>query len=387
MKQQSFTHVIIYEFLPPSDGGIAQMAWGIVNEFHRRGLRVALCGFSDLLKDPMYRDVRFPLFGLPRSGWKHFKDIYCFVCAIKLFTRFGRQVVLYSLTWKTGRVFAALARPLGWKLVLFAVGNEVTRQIGGKKEPLMRRTFAAADVIIALSNYTASRLRPLGVSDAFVNNPGIDPSRFFPMDAGASKKKFGWEGKQIILTAARVVARKGQDTVLRAFASTASAFPECRYVIAGGGDSAEIVRLRNIAEENNVADRVIFTGYVQEVDKVALYNACDVYVMVSRHEQGEKDIEGFGITFLEAGGCGKPVIGGRSGGIPDAIEHGESGFLVDPDDVGAVADHLKLLLADPALRQRMGLAGRARVERFFTWERYVDRMLAHLSERGIIRSS
>jgi phosphatidylinositol alpha-1,6-mannosyltransferase len=385
MNPKSPAHVILYEFLPPSDGGIAQMAWGMAHELHRRGLRVALCGFRGLLRDPMYRGSPLLLFGLPRFGWKHFKDLYCLALAVRLFACFGRRVVLYSLTWKTGRVFAAMAKLLGWKLVLFAIGNEVTRQMGGKKEGIMRRTFAAADAVVSLSGYTASRLAPLGIRDSFVNNPGIDPALFRPLDTGACKKKFGWEGRQIVLTAARVVARKGQDVVVQALAALAAEFPECRYVIAGGGAEQEMARLRELAAENKVADRVVFTGYVQEADKVALYNACDVYVMVSRHEQEEKDIEGFGITFLEAGGCGKPVIGGRSGGIPDAIEDGVSGFLVDPSDHAAVANCLKRLLADAALRQRMGSAGRSRVEQLFTWEKYATRMLAHLAQRGIIR--
>jgi phosphatidylinositol alpha-1,6-mannosyltransferase len=105
--------------------------------------------------------------------------------------------------------------------------------------------------------------------------------------------------------------------------------------------------------------------------------------MISRYEKGERDVEGFGITFLEAGACGVPVIGGRSGGIPDAIQDGFSGFLVDPGDHERVADRLKTLLADDETRKRLGIQARRRVLEQFTWEKYVDRMAAFLNERGV----
>ena len=108
----------------------------------------------------------------------------------------------------------------------------------------------------------------------------------------------------------------------------------------------------------------MFWGYVEPAQLRVFYNACDIYVMNSRIVGPDQDVEGFGITFLEAGACGKPVIGGRSGGVVDAVEDGRSGFLVDPEDPEALANRLESLASDPALRARMGAEGlrRAREE-------------------------
>jgi phosphatidylinositol alpha-1,6-mannosyltransferase len=378
-------HVVLYEFVPPSDGGIAQMAWGIVDELSCRGMKTALAGFGDLLADPMYENVSFDLWPLPRKGWKHFKDFYCAVLAARLFLRYGRNVILYSFTWKSGRIFRLVTKKFGWKFVIFASGDEVTRQIGKRKERLMRTTLRAADGIIAISAYTASRLSPIGITDRVtVNNPGVDANKFCAMDKTACRRKFGWEGKKIALTAARVVPRKGQDTAIRALSLLAKEIPDLYYVIAGAGDEQEICRLKAIARGCGMESRVLFLGFVNESDKPALYNACDVYVMVSRYEQGERDVEGFGITYLEAGGCGVPVIGSESGGIPDAVEDGVSGYLIAPDDHEALADRLRRLFSDAALMARLGREGRRRVEQFYTWKHFVDRMLHTFAEQGII---
>jgi glycosyltransferase involved in cell wall biosynthesis len=383
MDVKECRHVVLYEFVPPSEGGIAQMAWGIAYELRRRGMKTAIAGFGDLLADPMYDGAGIDLWPLPRRGWKHFKDFYCAALAARLFCRYGRNVILYSFTWKSGRIFRLCAKKFGWNYIIFASGDEVTRQIGMRKERLMRATLRAADGIIAISAYTAARLSPIGLSTVTVNNPGVDVKKFCEMDKTACRRQFGWEGRKIVLTAARVVPRKGQDTTIRALSLLAKEFPDLYYVIAGAGDETELRRLREIARELGVENRVVFFGFVSEADKPALYNASDVYVMASRYEQGEKDVEGFGITFLEAGGCGVPVIGSTSGGIPDAVEVGVSGFLVPPGDHVALAGCLRRLLSDRALTARIGSQARRRTEQLFTWERFVDRMLRMLSERGI----
>jgi len=378
------THVIVYEFLPPSDGGIAQMAYNIAVELHRRGRKTALCGFGDLLEDPMYRGIGFDLWKLPRRGWKSLKDLYCTALAIRLYMRYGRNVVLYSLTWKTARMFTAFRKLFGWKLVLFAVGNEITRQIGKKKEPLMRRTFAAVDRISAISNYTAARCAAIGIVDVSINNPGVDEKLFFPLDRIACRKKFGWEGKRVILTAGRLVKRKGQDTVIRAMKKVLEEIPDALYVIAGGGDPEEVGRLKGLAQECGVPDRVVIAGYFRDEDKNALYNASDVYVMVSRDEKGARDIEGFGITFLEAGCCEIPVVGSPCGGIPDAVEEGVNGYLVAPDDETVLAKRLIEILSDETRAKKTGQQARRRIEERFTWKKYADRMVEDLTERKII---
>jgi phosphatidylinositol alpha-1,6-mannosyltransferase len=116
-----------------------------------------------------------------------------------------------------------------------------------------------------------------------------------------------------------------------------------------------------------LADRVRFLSGVPDRDLPALYNCAEVYVGVSRLLS--QRVEGFGISLCEASACGVPVVAGRSGGMPEAVQDGETGILVDAESVETVATALRRLLDDPALRARYGSAGRAAVERRYNWDR------------------
>jgi phosphatidylinositol alpha-1,6-mannosyltransferase len=174
-----------------------------------------------------------------------------------------------------------------------------------------------------------------------------------------------------------MVERKGHDMVIRALPRLRGAHPDVRYVICGGGSEADVERLRALARSEGVSELVAFVGHVPEEDVADLYRSCAVCVMPSRILAGG-DSEGFGITFLEAGACGRPVIGGRQAGVLDAVVDGETGLLVDPEDPGAIAEAIGGLLDDPQRARRMGEAGRARVLADFTWDRVAGRYLAQL---------
>jgi phosphatidyl-myo-inositol dimannoside synthase len=123
-----------------------------------------------------------------------------------------------------------------------------------------------------------------------------------------------------------------------------------------------------------VSDAVVFTDGVPHADLPAHYAAGDVFAMPCRTRRAGLDVEGLGIVFLEASASGLPVVVGDSGGAPDAVQDGRTGFLVDGRDVGAVADRLIQLLTDDALRARMGAAGRDWVERDWRWDVLAERL-------------
>jgi phosphatidylinositol alpha-1,6-mannosyltransferase len=152
---------------------------------------------------------------------------------------------------------------------------------------------------------------------------------------------------------------------VRAVARLAADLPGLRYAIVGTGE--EEPRLRALAAEAGVADRVAFAGKVPEEELPAWYAASDVFVLPNRRE-GE-DIEGFGIVFLEAQATERPVVAGASGGAPEAIADGSTGFLVGGTDAEELAGVLRRLADSPELRARLGRAGRERVRSGFTWER------------------
>jgi phosphatidylinositol alpha-1,6-mannosyltransferase len=159
------------------------------------------------------------------------------------------------------------------------------------------------------------------------------------------------------------VARKGQDTVIRALPQVAALVPGVRYVIVGDGPMRS--HLADLAAATGVASRVDFRGFAADDDLPVLYAAADVFAMVSRHLAAAGDVEGFGIVYLEANAAGRAVVAGRSGGVEDAVIDGETGVMVDPESIDEVAEALIRLLRDDDLRRRLGEQGRTRVRRDF----------------------
>src|SRR5205814_743784 len=187
---------------------------------------------------------------------------------------------------------------------------------------------------------------------------GTDPGRFMPgVDPTELRERLGLpeDGVRWMLTVARLTPHKGADTVLRALPAILEHAPDVRYAVAGSGPALD--QLEELASAIGVADRVSFLGSVSDRDLPALYNLASVYVGASRLAD-RIGVEGFGISLVEASACGLPVVAGNSGGIPDAVRDGETGFLVPPEDPAALAAAIVLLLASPGLAKRVGAAGR-----------------------------
>jgi phosphatidylinositol alpha-1,6-mannosyltransferase len=191
------------------------------------------------------------------------------------------------------------------------------------------------------------------------------------------REKLGLGSAPLLLTVSRLVKRKGHDLVMKALAQIRPRFPQARYAVVGDGPEREA--LFSLAQRLGLSEHVIFAGSVPDHDLPAWYAACDVFVMPSRDIAGQPP-EGLGLVYLEANAAGKPVIGARTGGVPDAIVHEQTGLLVDPEDVKALAAAIQRLIEHPAEAGRMGETGRQRVLREFTWHAVAERFLSALSE-------
>jgi phosphatidyl-myo-inositol dimannoside synthase len=243
---------------------------------------------------------------------------------------------------------------------------------GGEMAPYMRRPAVRsivrqlvrhARLVIVNSNYTRLSYEALGIRHPRIVPVmiGVDSKRFRPgIDPHVIRDRYGLDGARVILTVGRLVERKGHDVVIQALARVRQAVGPVRYLIAGSGPEEQ--KLRGLARDQGCGEDVIFVGHVSDEDLPLLYAACDVFVMPSRALPERDGIEGFGIVFLEAGASGKPVIGGRSGGISDAVVDGTTGVLVNPQDVEEVAEALIRLLRDREDAARMGEEGRQRAE-------------------------
>ncbi len=252
---------------------------------------------------------------------------------------------------------------------VYAHGEEIgTARSSRQLTFLMRRVYGGARVVIANSESTRRLLLAVGVPAARISiiHPGVDSDRFCPAgDSARTHEGLELNGQRVLLTVARLQRRKGHDTVISALPAVRSAIPHLRYLIVGAGE--EEARLRDLAERAGVVDFVEFAGRVSDDRLPAYYQACDVFVLPNR-EEANRDIEGFGIAFLEASATGKPVIAGRSGGTCEAVVDGETGLLVDGEDPPAVARAILSVLSDPDRSRRMGERGRARAAERFSWD-------------------
>lgn len=244
-----------------------------------------------------------------------------------------------------------------------------------------RWLLADAAVLVTNSRWTAERARSVLAS---LGRPaaaqrvrpvalGTTPSHFRPgVDPRAVRERYGLDGGPWLLTVARLEWHKGIDTVLRALGEVRRAHPGARYAVAGEGPRR--AQFEALARGLGLADAVRFLGHVPDAELPALYNAADLYLGVSRRH--ELLVEGFGIALVEASACGLAVVGGRSGGVAEAVRDGETGLLVDAEAPGAVAAVVVRLLGDEALRRRMGAAGRRAVETYYNWDRVARDLIA-----------
>jgi phosphatidylinositol alpha-1,6-mannosyltransferase len=241
--------------------------------------------------------------------------------------------------------------------------------------PWLRKILKEAKHVVTNSRYTRAQLERLGVpvEKIIISPPRIDAFDFGrPVDPSRIVKKHCLEGKRIILSINRLVPRKGNDVMIKAMAKVLEKFPDAVYVVYGDGPCRQM--LKDLVEDLGLWDHVLFVDGKDGDLRREWMAACDVFVMVSRAIGETGDVEGFGVVYLEAGAAGKPVVAGDSGGVPDAVEDGLNGFLVDPNDPLVVAEAVNKVLGDPVLAARLGEQGKARVNARFDYRRGVPEL-------------
>lgn len=361
------TFVVTNDF-PPRIGGINDYVAQLVRRFPSGDVTV----FSSTYKGATEFDRTFPqeVIRLPTEMMLPTPWVRRELHAVLRLRR--PDIVLFGALWPLGHMGPAVRRKLDIPYGGFSHGLELT---GARVPGLLRHIGGSASVLTAVSDWARQKLEPaFGWNGRMALLPsGIDAAAFH-VDVNDDKvrARHGLGDAPVVCCVSRLVARKGQDTLIRALPKLALAVPRVKLLIVGSGpyDAA----LRALAKQEQVDDRVVFTGAVPYTQLPQYFRAGDVFAMPCRSRLGGLDIEALGAVFLQAAAVRRPVIAGASGGAPEAVRDGETGFVVHPESPSAIADTLATLLLDPMRANAMGRAGAEWVHREWTWDAMARRL-------------
>jgi phosphatidylinositol alpha-1,6-mannosyltransferase len=316
---------------------------------------------------PVIRDRTTMLLPTPRVARK----------AAGLLREHGCTSVWFGAAAPLGLLAPVLRRAGARRLVGTTHGHEAAWAQLPASRQLLRRIGEGTDTITYLGEYTRSRiadaLTPAAAGRMVQLPPGVDEKTFHPDSGGdVVRARLGLAGRPVVVCVSRLVPRKGQDTLVLAMPQILAAVPDAVLLVVGGGPYAE--ELEKLAARTGVAESVRFTGPVPWEELPACFGAGDVFAMPCRTRRGGLDVEGLGIVYLEASATGLPVVAGDSGGAPDAVLDGETGWVVHGGSAEQAADRIVTLLGDSELRRRMGERGRRWVEEAWRWDILAERL-------------
>ncbi|MGW4926214.1 glycosyltransferase family 4 protein [Streptomyces parvulus] len=365
--------LIVTNDFPPARGGIETFVRELADRFPPDEVVVftsAAAAEGEPFPYPVIRHPARTLLPTPRST----------AHAASVARRYGCDRVWFGAAAPLGLMAERLRRTAGIRTAVATThGHEVwwARTPGARS--LLRRVGTGVDTVTWLGPSTRrpveAALAP-GTRTARLA-PGVDAGAFHPaVDGGPVRDRYGLGRRPVILCAARLVPRKGQDTLIRALPWVRRAVPDAVLLLVGDGPYAP--ELRRLALREGVLDAVVLAGGYPHRELPAFYAAADVFAMPCRTRRGGLEVEGLGIVYLEAAASGLPVVAGDSGGAPDAVREGRTGHVVEGRSVAATADRLIRLLRNPAEARAMGARGRAWVRAEWTWDR------AHETLRGLL---
>jgi phosphatidyl-myo-inositol dimannoside synthase len=321
------------------------------------------------------RGLPFPVIRHPRSLMLPLPGVLR--RARRIAAEHGCDTVLFGAAAPLGLLAPGLRRSGIKRCVAITHGHEAGWAMLPGARALLRRIGDEVDVVTYLGEYFRSRLAkalsPAATARMVRLTPGVDVATYHPGADGADvRASLGLAGRPVAVCVSRLVPRKGQDTLIRAWPRVTAAVPGAALLLVGGGPY--LANLKRLAKRLRVTSSVAFTGPVPGEDLPGYYRAGDVFAMPCRTRRIGLDVEGLGIVYLEASASGLPVIAGDSGGAPDAVLDGHTGYVVDGRSPGGVADRLVELLTDTGRAAAIGDKGRAWAVGEWRWELVADRL-------------
>jgi phosphatidylinositol alpha-1,6-mannosyltransferase len=364
--------LVLSELFLPTKGGTAVWAAEVYRRLGGKEIHIVTADVPGAAETDLVHPNTVHRLDLRRVPWLRPESL-------GMYARFFFKSLALALTHRFDAIHAFRALPEGlvaWlvgrvtfrPVVIYAHGEELTTWGRGGKFKAMCFALRHADQVIANSDYTRDELLGLGVSGhrIVLINPGVDVGRFRPgLHCGDLKHAIGLAAdEKLILSVGRLSRRKGFDMVIRALPGLVASGMGVRYALIGIGEDFDY--LSSLARDLGVADRVHMLGHVSPDDLPRWYNACDVFAMPNREIDG--DTEGFGMVFLEAAACGKPVVAGQAGGTGAAVVDGRTGIRLDGSDSRQVEEGLARLIANRELSKTMGHHALERALAEFSWE-------------------
>ncbi len=280
--------------------------------------------------------------------------------------------VVFAHSFPLPHMYYALAGARRAGIPIVFLGAIHTADTWGYERPMIYRAIQQADAYIAHTTFERDHLIARGIQPHKISivGGGVDADDFIHASGAEMRQQYNWGDAPVVAILSRQTARKRLDTLLAAMPHVWAAHPDAHLLIAGGrGPYSPQIQRTIEALPPELQTRVTVIDDLAEKKKPALLAACDIFVLPSGHES-------FGIAFVEAWACAKPVIGARIGAIPSVITEGQDGLLSTYQDSADLARAITELLVDPQRRQRMGQAGQQKVLQNYTWDIITDRIRA-----------
>lgn len=378
MKVLIYTH----EF-PPFLGGLATTSYKLARGIGDAGLRVTVLAPEYSTNDrDLDNGFNFRVIRMGRLTRNHgvpslLKEAAGFFSLTKALSEIKPDVVFFVTREAhvaggllTDFTFKAVVRVAGYEAIRYLLGKRMSRKILGLP---MKRLYMKAYKIISPSRSTRELLEKAGIPEEKIQviyngvNSNMLSSEPNPSSLQELRSRLGIRGdEKVILTVARLVSGKGQDTVIRALPKVLKKYDGFKYLIVGqGGYERE---LKDLADRKGVKSKTIFVGPVPHNEVINLYDLCDIFIMPNRTIREKENVEGLPNVVLEAASRGKPIIAGIPGGSKEVIQHGRSGYIVNGEDIDGIANNILDLLKDGEKARDFGTLGRRRIEELFTEE-------------------
>ncbi|MCA9412491.1 MAG: glycosyltransferase family 4 protein [Candidatus Omnitrophica bacterium] len=364
---------------PPIEGGLSRLSTDLAHFLHANDSLSGVLAPELKGGDPFDQSVDYPISRVSGYNWGVSRIVPGFVRSFE----FRRAILphtdqILAINPSFGGLYGWMGSKMGGMppYSLFAYGFEFLKcEDSAWKKGLLLKLYSNARKVFAISRFTREELIRFGVptEKVYLCPLGVDTEVFRPEKIpGKSRLKLSPETEgPILLSVGRLIERKNHLQVLKCLKQLRGDFAGIEYWIVGRGPEEK--KLKSFVRKEGLEKQVKFWGLIPDEDLPQFYQACDLFLLPAKQEGAS--VEGLGLVLQEAAACGKPTVGGRSGGIPDALIDGSTGLLVEPDNTEELCSKLSTLLSSPEKMERMGKAGLDWVRSERSWEVCVKRLV------------